>query len=174
MIIKDGARATKHRKRTKMNYNMNKKADRHTQICDKLNEIYIKKNIDYGNSFGNMFQKLGIISAITRMGDKYYRLESLCTKSKEEILVKDENIVDTLHDIANYAIMSIIELELKEKSDSNKCTINTLKGAANNAYKNKCVMDIVKDINGYQANNYSKTHLTEKLNKVLITDKTEK
>jgi len=88
---------------------------RHIEICDELNDVYVRKNKDYGNSFGNMFQKLGIISAITRIGDKYYRLENLCTKSDDERLVPDESIIDTLKDMANYAIMSLIELEIQNE-----------------------------------------------------------
>ena len=84
--------------------------EKHKQICEKLNEIYQAKNRDYGNSFGEMYKKLGIISAITRIGDKYNRLVSLSTKSESERRVKDETIKDTLMDLANYAIMTIIEL----------------------------------------------------------------
>jgi len=88
--------------------------EKHKQICEKLNEIYQAKNRDYGNSFGEMYKKLGIISAITRIGDKYNRLVSLGTKSESERRVKDESIKDTLMDLANYAIMTIIELESEE------------------------------------------------------------
>lgn len=89
--------------------------EKHKQICEKLNEIYQAKNRDYGNSFGEMYKKLGIISAITRIGDKYSRLVSLGTKPESERRVKDESIKDTLMDLANYAIMTIIELESEEK-----------------------------------------------------------
>lgn len=88
--------------------------EKHKQICEKLNEIYQAKNRDYGNSFGEMYKKLGIISAITRIGDKYNRLVSLGTKPESERRVKDETIKDTLMDLANYAIMTIIELESEE------------------------------------------------------------
>ena len=82
----------------------------HENICKQLNEIYIKKNHDYGDSFGETFNKLGIISAITRISDKYNRLVSLCTLPEEERKVKDESISDTLLDMANYCIMTEIEL----------------------------------------------------------------
>lgn len=82
----------------------------HKDICKELNEIYAQKNHDYGNSFGETFDKLGIISAVTRISDKYNRLVSLCTKSEEERKVKDESITDTLLDMANYCIMTIIEM----------------------------------------------------------------
>ena len=83
----------------------------HKEICKELNEIYKKKNRDYGNSFGETFEKLGIISAVTRITDKYNRLVSLATKPEEERMVKDESINDTLLDMANYAIMTLIEIQ---------------------------------------------------------------
>ena len=90
----------------------------HKELCQKLNEIYEKKNHDYGNSFGDTFDKLGIISAITRISDKYNRLVSLCTKSEEERKVKDESITDTLLDMANYCIMTVIELHKDDTEDA--------------------------------------------------------
>jgi hypothetical protein len=82
----------------------------HKELCEELNKTYEKKNSDYGDSFGQTFDKLGIISAVTRISDKYNRLVSLCTKPEEERRVKDESIEDTLLDMANYALMTVIEL----------------------------------------------------------------
>lgn len=84
------------------------KYEKHLKICEKLNEIYINKNHDYGDSFGETFRKLGIVSAVTRITDKTNRLQSLCRKQQR---VSDESIRDTLMDLANYAIMTIIELD---------------------------------------------------------------
>lgn len=84
------------------------KHEKHMAICKELNEIYKNKNHDYGDSFGETYKKLGIISAVTRITDKVNRLQTLCTKESK---VKDENIRDTLMDLANYAIMTIIELD---------------------------------------------------------------
>lgn len=84
------------------------KSDRHAEICKELSEIYRKKNHDYGDSFGETYQKLGVISSVTRITDKVNRLQSLCTKSAK---VNDEGVADTLRDLANYAIMTIIEIE---------------------------------------------------------------
>ena len=86
------------------------KIQKHKEICHELNEIYDKKQHDYGDSFGQTFDKLGIISAVTRISDKYNRLCALATKSEEERKVKDESITDTLLDMANYCIMTVIEL----------------------------------------------------------------
>ncbi|GAA0122230.1 DUF1599 domain-containing protein [uncultured Clostridium sp.] len=91
--------------------NDTKKAQKHLEVCKELNNLYKIKNHDYGDSFGETYKKLGIISAVTRITDKVNRLQSLCTK---EQLIKDESIRDTLIDLANYSIMTIIELESEE------------------------------------------------------------
>nr|WP_081466694.1 DUF1599 domain-containing protein [Peptoanaerobacter stomatis] len=77
-------------------------------MCGRLRLIYRAKNNDYGDSFGETFKKLGLISAVTRISDKTNRLQSLCVNKQQ---VKDESIKDTLMDLANYAIMTLIELE---------------------------------------------------------------
>lgn len=81
---------------------------KHKIICEQLNKIYEQKNHDYGNSFGETYKKLGIISAITRITDKHNRICALATKKQ---MVKDESIKDTLLDLANYCIMTVIEME---------------------------------------------------------------
>ena len=91
----------------------------HKNICEELNQTYEKKNHDYGNSFGETFNKLGIISAVTRITDKYNRLVSLCTLPDEERQVKDETISDTLLDMANYCIMTEIELRKRKENINN-------------------------------------------------------
>jgi len=88
---------------------MNSKLERHKQICAELSEIYRKKNEAYGDSFGKTYRELGIISAVTRMSDKMNRIVSLATGAKNE--VADESIKDTLKDLANYAIMTLIAME---------------------------------------------------------------
>lgn len=87
---------------------MKNKHLKHKDICNILNQIYKAKNHDYGDSFGETFKKLGLVSAVTRISDKTNRLQSLCTKEQK---VNDESIKDTLIDLANYAIMTIIELD---------------------------------------------------------------
>ncbi|WP_050607244.1 DUF1599 domain-containing protein [Clostridium niameyense] len=84
------------------------KIHEHYKMCKNLNDLYKSKNHDYGDSFGETFKKLGVISAVTRITDKVNRLQSLATK---EQLVNDESIKDTLMDLANYSIMTLIELE---------------------------------------------------------------
>lgn len=85
------------------------KLDRHAMICDEIKELYRKKNADYGDSFHTTFLEEGMAMSRIRLTDKLERFKRL-TKSNEQN-VKDENIRDTLIDLANYAIMTILELE---------------------------------------------------------------
>lgn len=77
-----------------------------------LNEIYEQKNRAYGNSFGDTYKDLGIISAVTRINDKFNRLKTLA--KNKEINQGDESIADTLLDMANYCIMTYMELQDEE------------------------------------------------------------
>ena len=81
----------------------------HEKVCQELTETYEKKNADYGNSFENSLDKHGLIAGIVRMDDKMSRLISL--NSKKEQHVMDESMRDTLMDLANYAIMSVMWLD---------------------------------------------------------------
>ena len=55
------------------------KTQRFREIADSLGHLYEAKNKAYGDSFGSTFAKLGIISAVTRISDKYNRLCNLAT-----------------------------------------------------------------------------------------------
>ena len=81
----------------------------HKKLCDQLNETYQKKNSDYGDSFGKSVRKRGITAAMVRMEDKWNRLDNL-TLHPENIMVNDESIGDTLLDLANYCLMTYMEL----------------------------------------------------------------
>ena len=90
------------------------------EITDEMNALYERKNHDYGNSFSETYRKLGVISATTRMLDKMNRVVSLVTKDKHE--VKDESLRDTLIDLANYAVMTIMELDGEKPSAEESAT----------------------------------------------------
>lgn len=85
------------------------KLQAHGNLCTEIHELYVNKNHDYGDSFGKTYANLGIISAATRISDKYNRFIELAKGN--EPLVSTETIRDTLIDMANYALMTIIELD---------------------------------------------------------------
>lgn len=94
------------------NNNMNNNVEQFKQIAKEISELYEKKNKAYGNSFGDTYKKLGIISAITRISDKYNRICNLATSPNINDL--NESIEDTLKDLAAYAIMTLIEIQNKK------------------------------------------------------------
>lgn len=63
----------------------------------------------HGNSFGETYEKLGIISAVTRISDKYNRLCNLAVNKDIDNL--GESLEDTLKDMAAYCIMTIIAMK---------------------------------------------------------------
>lgn len=91
------------------------KVQQFREIADSLGNLYEKKNKAYGDSFGTTFQKLGIISAVTRISDKYNRLVNLATHP--DINNLGESIEDTLKDMASYCIMTLIELDTTKRLD---------------------------------------------------------
>lgn len=85
------------------------KPTRHKALCDELNNLYICKNHDYGDSFHLSFKEEGLAMPRIRLGDKFNRFKALSRGTDRMVL--DESIRDTLMDIANYALMTILELE---------------------------------------------------------------
>lgn len=81
------------------------KARKHSEITEELYEIYRAKNSDYGDSFGKLYEKFGLQSSVIRLWDKLNRLETLLGKERKV----DESIDDSLMDMANYCIMTLIE-----------------------------------------------------------------
>ena len=88
------------------------KVERHARICKEINDLYERKNHDYGDSFHQTFVEEGMAMARIRLGDKFNRFKTL--SRGEDRKVNDESIRDTLIDLANYAIMTIVEMEVTE------------------------------------------------------------
>lgn len=78
-------------------------------VTTELRNIYDAKNRDYGNSFSESFREEGMAMVRIRIGDKFNRLKNLTRGAQQR--VKDESVRDTLLDLANYAIMTIMELD---------------------------------------------------------------
>ena len=92
----------------------NEKVLQHKAICDELNKLYEKKNHDYGDSFHQTFVEEGLAMTRIRLGDKFSRFKTLSRLTSSDIdkqQVTDESIRDTLMDLANYAIMTILEMD---------------------------------------------------------------
>lgn len=84
------------------------------EITARMTEVYIAKNHDYGNSFAKLRERYPT-SILVRLADKLNRLETLMLGADAK--VKEESIDDTLLDMANYAVMELVERKM-EKHDN--------------------------------------------------------
>lgn len=80
--------------------------EKHKQLCDKLHETYRKKNSDYGDSFAKT-RAIVPNAILVRLHDKLNRVTALLSGAKQQ--VNDESVDDTLLDLANYALMELVE-----------------------------------------------------------------
>jgi len=105
---------------------VNKQSKRFYEILDLIKELHDKKRHDYGANediFANfrLSELSGIPAwqgAVVRMGDKYARMSNFIKKG--EFKFKEENIKDTLMDMAIYSLITMIlfeESEMKDKTD---------------------------------------------------------
>ena len=85
----------------------------HEDICNYLHDLYIRKNRDYGSSVTDTFNKYGLVSFLVRIEDKLNRVRTLNERGRAK--VTDESLMDTLYDLANYAMLAIIELKEANK-----------------------------------------------------------
>lgn len=79
-------------------------------ITEKMNKIFECKRADYGQTSTETFEKFGPISMYVRMCDKMGRLENLMVRN-QTAKVNDERVEDTLIDLANYCIITLIEIQ---------------------------------------------------------------
>lgn len=122
-------------------------------IQDKLVNIYAKKNHDYGDSFNEGCNELGVGYAFSRIFDKTKRFQTLAEgimNNNLSIEVQDETMEDTIMDLANYCMMylswrdkhiSIGEAESKQ-SDIQLPSTGELKS-------NKNPIDIIEPVEEY-------------------------
>ena len=94
------------------------KYDKMKDLTNEILKIYREKNADYGDSFSKSYKEFGIIAPVVRMSDKMERIKQL--SKAEDIKVKDESLRDTLIDMANYALMTAVEMELENEIEEKK------------------------------------------------------
>lgn len=87
--------------------------DNYKRLQADMLQTFVDKDSDYGDSFGKTYEKYGIVSALTRMSDKLNRIDNLTAINSRDSSVKmkvDESIEDTLLDLANYAMLTYLEI----------------------------------------------------------------
>lgn len=99
-----------------MTENTDTRAKRLELLMNQNLELYKKKNADYGNSFAEVYKELGFESGLVQIIHKVNRIKGIYKNGKAE--VEGESIRDSLIDLANYALMTVVEMELEDKRES--------------------------------------------------------
>lgn len=87
--------------------NIKQKSDKFRSIVNEMADLYEKKNSNYGDSFGQLFEELGPTAGLVPLWNKLHRATSLIKGDKNNF----ESLEDTFKDLACYAIMNLIEME---------------------------------------------------------------
>lgn len=83
-----------------------------------MSDVFAKKRADYGQTTSETYDKFGPVSMLTRMHDKMGRLDNLLLTGN--LNCEEEKVEDTLLDLANYALITIIERRKREVDKSAK------------------------------------------------------
>lgn len=90
-------------------------------IVKDMADLYEKKNANYGDSFGQLFDALGPVSGLVPLHNKLDRATSLIKGNKNSF----ESLEDTFKDMACYAIMNLIEMKVRNQKVTDVGTITT-------------------------------------------------
>ena len=81
-------------------------------LLDKLFTTYKAKDADYGSSFAEMFDELGIDYAYGKLREKMNRIKVLRNKPN---MVENKELEDALLDMAGCAILTLVELKKRKQ-----------------------------------------------------------
>lgn len=86
----------------------NREVGKFKGVLLEMYDTYEKKNADYGNSFGDTIKEFGFIPAVARINDKLNRIKKMVKGEKMNV---NESMRDNLIDIANYCILTVMEID---------------------------------------------------------------
>lgn len=98
-----------------VNIENQKRIDEHMDLCYEIHELYLLKNADYGDSFQKVREEIPN-AILVRLSDKLNRLKKLM-QNPDSQQVKEESIDDTLMDLANYALLELVERRVEREYD---------------------------------------------------------
>ena len=85
------------------------------EIIEKLEKQLNLKNKNYGNSFGDTVRNYGDVAFLTRISDKFKRIEYIITHP--DVDVADESLLDSIEDLSGYCILMLEEKERVYRED---------------------------------------------------------
>ena len=93
---------------------MNQTNNTFEELAKEMVALQDRKNADYGNAFGNIYQELAQNSkemangyALGSIKNKVNRLVTLMSGQEAQV---DESIEDSLIDLASYSLMTLVEI----------------------------------------------------------------
>lgn len=89
------------------------KVETFRKIVNDMADLYEKKNENYGDSFGKLYQDLGPIAGLVPLHNKLDRLTNLIRSGESGDF---ESIEDSFKDLACYAVMNLIEMAAQKDS----------------------------------------------------------
>lgn len=87
----------------------NSKVEKFKALTGEMSALYARKNKDYGDSFTEMYKEWGPMYPMSRMQEKLRRATQILRSGEAQMT--EEKVTDTLLDLANYALMTIMELK---------------------------------------------------------------
>lgn len=82
-------------------------------ILNEMAETYARKNECYGNAYQDGFNRFGAVQLVSRMYEKYCRIENLLVRNADN-KVPDESIIDTITDLG---VQCVVLRMLLQKND---------------------------------------------------------
>lgn len=79
------------------------------EITEQMVKTYVRKNKDYGNSFSKLYENYGMTYPIIHLREKLNRIETLSQSTQPS--TGNEPIEDSLLDLANYSVMTLLALK---------------------------------------------------------------
>ena len=97
-------------------FNQKEHREEFDSMCKQLGDLYDIKNSTYENAAANQFNEEGLSYVNSIFGNKVMRLKAIdkAERKGESIDLNGESLIDSLSDIANYAIIALVELKRKE------------------------------------------------------------
>lgn len=93
--------------------NTNPETIEFTAVLNKMLSTYSLKNKAYDGAFAKRYAKRGLTYAVDKISEKCDRLVAL--EANPNIDDFGESIADTLLDMANYCVMTLVELNKTQK-----------------------------------------------------------
>lgn len=84
------------------------------KITEEMAALYERKNKDYGDAFSSEVKLSGWGYATGLLGNKVGRIRNLLLHTEQHPEVK-ESVEDTLIDLANYAVMTLMEVRAQKE-----------------------------------------------------------